>query len=229
VARKPLTQSGHSVNLPATDQPVTETMQTTDKPMSDSTSKREQILQAALTVFSTRGYRETRVDGVAKEAGVAKGTIYLYFESKEDMYLEVFRENVEKLHQAHVDAVRDKASVWDKIRALVAVSLEFAEKHEKFLRIYLTEYGRFTGRPEFAKRLQESLEKGRALSRRLFEEGIEAGEVRQAPVEQLILMLNYSITGMMARRLTDIRRANEPELTPDQIVELLREGLRARH
>lgn len=49
-------------------------------------ARRERILEAALDIFSNKGFEAARLDDVAKRAGVAKGTLYLYFESKEDLF-----------------------------------------------------------------------------------------------------------------------------------------------
>ena len=56
-------------------------------------SKRERILRAAIDVFAQSGYFNARVSEIAKAAGVADGTIYLYFDSKEDLLISVFREH----------------------------------------------------------------------------------------------------------------------------------------
>lgn len=57
-------------------------------------NKRERILRAAVEVFARTGYFNARVADVAREAGVADGTIYLYFESKDDLLITIFREHV---------------------------------------------------------------------------------------------------------------------------------------
>jgi TetR/AcrR family fatty acid metabolism transcriptional regulator len=56
-------------------------------------SKRERILRAAIDVFAQSGYFNAKVSEIAKAAGVADGTIYLYFDSKEDLLISVFREH----------------------------------------------------------------------------------------------------------------------------------------
>jgi len=56
-------------------------------------SKRERILRAAIDVFAQNGYFNAKVSEVAKAAGVADGTIYLYFDGKEDLLTSVFREH----------------------------------------------------------------------------------------------------------------------------------------
>ena len=191
----------------------------------DQPSRREQILKAAVTVFSTRGYRSTLVDHIAQEAGVAKGTLYLYFGSKEKMYLEAFRENVEKLHQATVARMEEVSSTWDKIKAFVTVRLEFGEANKDFLRIYLAEFaGSFTGKGEWAQKQKAWLGRESDLLRKVFQKGIQSGEVRAVPPEHLVSMLHYMVGGIMASRVAEIR-LTEADLDPDMIVDLLRKGL----
>src|SRR5919205_4487468 len=57
------------------------------------TSKRERILRAAIDVFARNGYFNAKVSEIAKAAGVADGTIYLYFDGKEDVLQTIFREH----------------------------------------------------------------------------------------------------------------------------------------
>jgi AcrR family transcriptional regulator len=57
----------------------------------EPTARRETILDAALTVFAERGYEAARLDDVAAKAGIAKGTLYLYFKDKEALFEEVVR------------------------------------------------------------------------------------------------------------------------------------------
>lgn len=68
--------------------------------------KRERILRAAVDVFARNGFFGARVSDVAREAGVADGTIYLYFANKEDLLVTIFRE---KVHQ-HLDELRETLS-----------------------------------------------------------------------------------------------------------------------
>jgi len=223
VERTGLTSAGRGSSTGMTDQSVIP-VQTTIRP-AEALSKREQILNAAVTVFSTRGYRATLVDEIAQEAGVAKGTLYLYFSSKEEMYLEAFRENVEKLHKLTLERMEGAHSTWDKIKAFIAVRLEFGETNKNFLRIYLSEFvGTLMGRGEWSEQLRAMLRRESDFLRNLFREGIKAGEVRDVPVDQLVSMLHYTVGGIMTSRVTEIR-LTEAHLDPDMIVELLRKGL----
>ncbi len=64
------------------------------------TSKRERILRAAIDVFAQNGYFNAKVSEIAKAAGVADGTIYLYFDGKEDLLVTIFREHTRNYLQS---------------------------------------------------------------------------------------------------------------------------------
>src|SRR5437899_10440928 len=73
-----------------------------------------EIVTAALAEFVERGFAATRLEAVARRAGVTKGTLYLYFDSKEDLFKAVVRETIvpviaqgEALAQAHTGSARD--------------------------------------------------------------------------------------------------------------------------
>ena len=81
------------------------------------TSKRERILRAAVDVFAQSGYFNAKVSEIAKSAGVADGTIYLYFDGKEDLLITIFREHTRNFlvsleqHLAHVSRAEDRVRV----------------------------------------------------------------------------------------------------------------------
>lgn len=64
------------------------------------TSKRERILRAAIDLFAASGYFNAKVSDIAKAAGVADGTIYLYFDGKEDLLITIFREHTRSYLQS---------------------------------------------------------------------------------------------------------------------------------
>src|SRR6267143_2330803 len=72
------------------------------------TTKRERILRAAIEVFAQSGYFNAKVSEIAKAAGVADGTIYLYFDGKEDLLTTIFREHTRNYLQS---LERDVANV----------------------------------------------------------------------------------------------------------------------
>src|SRR6187399_944087 len=61
--------------------------------------RRNELLMAARTIFSQKGFHEATIDDVAEAAEVAKGTVYLYYKSKRDLYLEALRHGIESLNR----------------------------------------------------------------------------------------------------------------------------------
>jgi TetR/AcrR family fatty acid metabolism transcriptional regulator len=92
-----------------------------------SADKRERILDAAVRVFAKKGFHATRVSEVAKAAGVADGTIYLYFRSKEELLVSLFEDRVERL-LAFLEAELPRAhGAPDKLRRVIEIQLGLLE------------------------------------------------------------------------------------------------------
>src|SRR5436309_11849374 len=82
-----------------------------------SAQRRSAILHAARTVFARQGYADTVVEDIATEAGIAKGTLYLYFPSKEQIYMAALLEEARRL-DADSRAAMSAAATWrDKLGA----------------------------------------------------------------------------------------------------------------
>ena len=87
-------------------------------------SKRERILRAAVDVFAEHGYFNARVAQIAKAAGVADGTIYLYFEGKEDLLITIFREHTRGYLQTLEERMIGVEPAEDRLRCAVRHHLE---------------------------------------------------------------------------------------------------------
>lgn len=99
------------------------------------TGKRERILDAAVKVFAKHGYQEARVADVAKGAGVADGTIYLYFDSKEDLLVKLFEDRVERL-LTHLRAELPKeASAVIRLRRVIELQLGILEEERELAHV----------------------------------------------------------------------------------------------
>src|SRR5215831_12328328 len=85
--------------------------------------KRERILDAAERIFARHGFFAAKVSDVAKEAGVADGTIYLYFKSKDDLLISLFGRRMQQLNAALRTAIAGK-SPRDQLRAFIRTYLQ---------------------------------------------------------------------------------------------------------
>jgi AcrR family transcriptional regulator len=140
-------------------------------------TRRQAILDAALSVFAERGFEAARLDDVAARAGVAKGTLYLYFRDKEALFEELVRGAVSPI----IEAVSRAASAPD-VPAHVVLETFFAlfekevlgTKRKLLLRLIIAEGPRFPRIAEFYYR--EVVTRGMALMRGVAERAVQKGE-----------------------------------------------------
>jgi AcrR family transcriptional regulator len=135
-----------------------------------------EVLEAALDVFFEKGFAAARLEDIAARAGVSKGTIYLYFESKDD----VFEALVRSIPMPNVEQLRalaaDKTIPADKMlrRALTFMGgILRDDRMIKFPRLIIGEGGRFPKLAESYKR--EVISRGIAIIGAIIERGIEEG------------------------------------------------------
>lgn len=81
--------------------------------------KRVRILDAAADLFATRQFHKVLLDDVARAAGVGKGTLYLYFKSKDEIYLEVLTRNFERLIQSLAREIAEIAEPEERISRII--------------------------------------------------------------------------------------------------------------
>lgn len=81
--------------------------------------KHEAILSAALTLFGHYGYRRTSIDDIAREAGIAKGTVYLYFRSKEEIFRALSQQLLDRVLSTAEDAANAQVAIEPRLRVLM--------------------------------------------------------------------------------------------------------------
>mgnify|MGYP001419231339 FL=1 len=83
--------------------------------------KYEQIIEAAVRVIAANGFHNAQVSKIAKEAGVADGTIYLYFNNKEDILISLFEEKMSAFVEKTKQRMSESDSLEEKLRAIVEI------------------------------------------------------------------------------------------------------------
>ena len=196
----------------------------TDRSVSDR--KRAAILDAGRRVFSKKGYAETAVEDVADEAQIAKGTLYLYFKSKEELYMAVLAGDLRQMW-AEARAEMDRAEGFrEKLRAFFRVRLEFAKAHEDFYRIYLAEYGSTFVKAPVSREVMQLFRANMRQVAQVVEEACQRGEIRPVSAGPVAAALFDISRGLLERRLLnwqEFRVRDEIEFT----INLLTEGLAA--
>jgi AcrR family transcriptional regulator len=101
--------------------------------------RRGEILDAARHVFAARGFTAATVDEIARQAGIAKGTIYLYYRSKTDVYAGAALEGLREMHEQVMTEVRNASTPFDKVRAFIETKARYFERNVEFFRLYYVE------------------------------------------------------------------------------------------
>jgi AcrR family transcriptional regulator len=147
----------------------------------------QELLEAALDLFVEKGFAATRTEEVAERAGVSKGTLYLYYPSKEELLKAVIREHLSHQIQAGAEEVRlHVGSHADLLRTLLANwwLRVFNSPAAGVFKLIVTEVRSF---PEIADYyIREVIEPGTQLIGSVLQRGIDAGEFRQVNVEAAV-------------------------------------------
>jgi AcrR family transcriptional regulator len=173
-----------------------------------------EILQAACRVFARNGFEATTVDAVAAEAGLAKGTLYLYFKSKLDIYIAALQEELEALDQLTHQRVEASAGCAEKLRAFVETRLAYLDDHSDFFKIYQFEFSSMFLHPlrsnsAFAAYYRRQVD----FLALLINEGIRGGEFTFANAEAGAFLVYDTVRGVATRRLLGLSKLSLAEDT----------------
>lgn len=139
----------------------------------------QEILEAALGVFAEKGFARARMEDIASRAGVTKGTIYLYFPSKEEVFRSLVRESIgSAIGEVLSDVERFEGSSADLLRMALGAIGQFVLTSDRVVlpKIVIAEAGTFPEMVRFYRR--EIIDKGLALLTRIHARGVARGEFR---------------------------------------------------
>ena len=177
----------------------------TVKRMSD---KGERILSAAYHIFGRRGFHAVKMDDIAAEAGVAKGTLYLYYENKAELFHAVVEKILQDYLQRYEQIINDEIDIEQKLVALVRHHLLFIRERHDFAKINLLE-GSFT--EETKQKVMAYLEKISGLFARFLQQAYP-----DIFDDEAARMSFFCFSGMGDGIARDLFR-NQRELTDDLV------------
>ena len=158
-----------------------------------------EILEAARHVFARKGFGAT-VDEIAEAAGLAKGTLYLYFQSKREIYLAALRQSLAGLTEETRRSVEAAPGVEAKIQAFIATCIRHAEMNKDFISIYHAEFGK-VGLGTLNKEFRGLyLQQARTLEPAL-REAAAHGRIRTARPDAAAFTIYEMTRGLMTQRL----------------------------
>ena len=193
-----------------------------------STAKRErrkearpgELLDAALELFVEKGFAATRVEEVAARAGVSKGTLFLYFPSKEELFKAVVRENISgRFSEWNAEFVAFEGSTADMLKHGMNTWWERvgATRASGITKLMMSEAQNF---PDIAAFYQhEVIQPGQSLIRRIQQRGMERGEFRAMDLDYAV----YSVIApmiflLLARHSTGVCIPEHMALDPEKYI-----------
>ena len=182
---------------------------------------KKNILQAAQSVFTGHGYAQASMRMIAKVAGISVGGIYLYFRNKEELYLTLMQEMMQKLDDLTAVALCKVEDPAEAIAAFISISIEFARKNREMLILQGRELGFSFG----IDRKREFLRERRKLIAEIIRKGMKTGVFRECDADEAAWIIFNMLRGFVVSMVID-----EEELCPAEAYsELVLHGLLRRN
>jgi TetR/AcrR family fatty acid metabolism transcriptional regulator len=194
-------------------------------PRNGSTGKRESILRAATRVFARNGYFNSKVADIARAAGVADGTVYLYFKSKEEILHSIFDQNMAEAIAAGRKLIAKLRDPREKLRRIAVLHLERLGADRDLAIVFQVE---LRGSTKF---MQEFSAAGFAeylgLLRATLEEGQRAGVFRKDLSAKLAAKILFGALDEMATNWIISKRSYKLEPMAEVVMDVFLNGVNA--
>jgi AcrR family transcriptional regulator len=191
---------------------------------------RSGILEAADVVFARKGFGGAHISDIARAAGFATGTVYNYFDSKDEVFRSLFELRGEQFLESAKNVLNEHADAMERLAALVRASLAFLGTHQATYAVFV-ELG---GTSETSIRriggdtCQKLYHRYLALYERVIGEAVQARRLRSDwPLEELVALLTGAMNGIAARWLWS-RSTGSPVDKAEMILDFFQQGARAR-
>jgi TetR/AcrR family fatty acid metabolism transcriptional regulator len=187
--------------------------------------KPQQIIEAAMRVFAREGYYNSRVSDIAREAGIAAGTIYLYFKTKDDILVTLFRDKMAEFVGELRKAIAGEADAASKVRQLVSLHFSMLEENPDLAEVVQVELRQ--GQKFFRGASSQEIGAYFALIGSVLEEGVAQGRFRSdLPVKVATKML-FGAMDQMATSWVLGKRGYQLVDTAAAVAEIFLQGVAA--
>jgi TetR/AcrR family transcriptional regulator, fatty acid metabolism regulator protein len=153
------------------------------------TDKRQLILQSAARIFGTKGFHDTKVEEIAEGAGVAKGTVYLYFKDKSNLLFEVSRYFMEIYLKEVRDDIARRETARDKLCAIARYHLKRFPDVARFHKINFEHLAKMNRDSCARDRIKGDMETALSLLEEIIRFGIDRGEFRPVSVTDTAMII----------------------------------------
>jgi len=193
----------------------------------EKVAQRQDMLAAALELFSNKGYGNVSMQEIAEKSEFAMGTLYKFFRSKEDLYRALTLELFNKFHNALTKAIEEPGEEIDKLRSFVKVKGDLFRANVPMIRLYFaeTQGARFNVLAGFDFEIRKRIDDFMRTLAKIFERGMRRKRfLRIADPYYLAVALNSFSDAFLFLWLEDPEGHPYPE-DPDTILNVLFKGL----
>jgi len=179
--------------------------------------RKRDIMRAARELFATKGFHDTSLDDIAREAEFGKGTIYNYFSSKEDLFFAIIEDVLEGVHAVAESAVRNtEGHAREKLAAYASGLVSYCREHCDLLRVISRGVPHIHSKEHAARVSEMRRMNNRTLKTlaRPIAQDMRDGRLRAVEAEQVALLFDGALHFFLMRRVNeegtvDSRRLNE--------------------
>ncbi|HEY6122008.1 MAG TPA: TetR/AcrR family transcriptional regulator [Pyrinomonadaceae bacterium] len=188
--------------------------------------KREAILRAAIQVFARNGYFNSKVADIAREAGIADGTVYLYFKSKEEILHSIFDQSMEKAIADGKKQLVGIADAKEKLRRIALLHLERLGSDRDLAVVFQVE---LRGSTKFMEEFSAAgFAEYLGLIRTTFEEGQRAGVFRTDLNSKIMAKILFGALDEMATNWILSKKRYKLAPMADQVLDIFVNGVSVR-
>jgi AcrR family transcriptional regulator len=168
-------------------------------PAIDSAETRQRILEAARHAFARFGFDAATNKDIAEEVGITTGAIYHYFESKADLYIEVFKEVQDLVYGAFETVAVEQISLRDRLVAILDMSVELNRGDTSIAGFVVGVALEADRHPDLATRLAEVRRGASGFFRSMVQSAIDSGELERSTDVQTTVDMILAVTTGLAR------------------------------
>ena len=175
-----------------------------------------------MKVIARRGMTAATMQEIAEEAGVAKGTIYLYFKDRDALVDKTFERAVTELLKRIDAALATPGTLEQKLRASLEAKFSYFQEHREFFRLYHS-----LRYPEGKRRTQKQYDEQLGRMASMLEDAMQRGEIRRVDSKRLALIITEAISAVIIRRVVE---ENPPSVSADidLLMDTILDGIRSQ-
>jgi AcrR family transcriptional regulator len=163
-----------------------------------SAERRAQIIEAALACFTRKGYNNTTMDDIVAESGLSKGSLYWYFESKDDLFGEALLSIFADIGEELMAAIVAGTTASDQLRGMAQVTAGFSKAFEGYFGLILEFWSSSPSREEAGTLWMGMLDQYKDAVVAIIEAGVKSGEFKPVDAESLVWAMMAAYDGLAA-------------------------------